>query len=162
MKPWQTPLSIAPSKAEKKEQRERTQVWAKRTEPKLGHRRALEQILSQSSLSQKAESEKKEKSLTSLWQIFWDLLWNCSEHRDTPNIFIIHTLWELTSLLSAVEVLKYMDWSCWNPFFSKNLIIVAKAVNYYLQVLTMDAMEGILCLWISLVQIENCGDLMPT
>jgi len=41
-------------------------------------------------------------------------------------------------------------WNIWigalgTHFFSKNLIIVAKAVNYYLQVLTMDGMEGILC-----------------
>jgi len=34
-KPWQTPLNKAPSKGEKKEQRESTQVWAKRGEPNI-------------------------------------------------------------------------------------------------------------------------------
>jgi hypothetical protein len=72
MKPWQTPLAESkhPARGEKKEQRERTQVGAKRTEPRVGCKRAQEQIMFQSLLSQKAESEKKEKHLTSLCQIF--------------------------------------------------------------------------------------------
>jgi hypothetical protein len=79
MKPWQTPLAQSehPARGEKKEQRERTQVWAKRTEPKVGCKRGQEQIMFQSLLSQKAVSEMKEKQLTSLCQIFWDLFWNC-------------------------------------------------------------------------------------
>jgi hypothetical protein len=40
MKPWQTPLNKAPNKGGKKEQRERTQVQAKKEKPKVGHKGA--------------------------------------------------------------------------------------------------------------------------
>jgi hypothetical protein len=37
MKPWQIPFKETPSKGEKKKQRKRTQVRAKKAKPKVGH-----------------------------------------------------------------------------------------------------------------------------
>lgn len=45
MKPWQIPIKKAPNKWGNKEQRERIQVWAKKTKPKVGHKGVKEQIM---------------------------------------------------------------------------------------------------------------------
>ncbi len=44
---WQAPLNKASNKGRKEEQRERTQVQAKRAKPKVGHKGAKEQIMFQ-------------------------------------------------------------------------------------------------------------------
>jgi hypothetical protein len=118
MKPWQTPLVQPkhPARGKRRNKERAPKFQPKEQNPKWvakGHRN---KSCSRAPFL-KWLSKKRKKNTGPHFAKF---SYTCSEIVQNtgipPNIFIIHRLWELTSLLSAVEVLKYLDWICWSSF----------------------------------------------
>jgi hypothetical protein len=97
MKPWQTPSNKAPCKVRKKEQKERTQVPAKKNQkPKVSHKGPKEQIMFQSP-HHSLEAYQKKKGMGSINSIH-------TSHSSSP--FVSPIVGSLSSSIQQVAILQ--------------------------------------------------------